>query len=129
MKKNKVFENDFMRLEMKDGIVFGTYKKSPITLEMAKQVVQNRLEFTAHQDVPILISDTGIKGIEREARQYLSSEEGVKGISAAALIMKGAFSSHLINFFMKISAFKQKMPAKSFTNEEEAVKWLKQFIK
>lgn len=124
-----MFENDFMRLEMIEGIVHGTYTKTPVTLEMAKEVVKNRLAFTDHKDTPIVISDTGVKKIDRDARQYLSSDEGVKGISAAALIIKGSFSAHLINFFMRIAAFKPKMPARTFTSEEEAVKWLKQYIK
>lgn len=127
MSKEKVFENEFMRLELKDGIVYGMYKTGPITLELAKKVVQHRLEFTENEKMPLLVGEAGLKGIERDARQFLSSEEGSQGISAAAIVTKSVFGSHLANFFMRISAFKPLMPARMFHNEQEAVDWLKTF--
>jgi len=126
--QNKIFENEFMRLEMKDDIMYGTYKKGPITLELAKQVVKHRLQFTGNKKVPILASEQGLKGIERDARQYLSSEEGVEGLSAAAIVNKSVFGSHLANFFMKIAFNRPRIPARVFTDETEAIQWLKQYI-
>ena len=128
MKATRIFENEFMKLEEKNGIVFGTYKTGPITLELAKKVVINRLEFTNNTDVPLLVTEEGLRGIEREARNYLSSEEGMKGILAGAIVTRSVFSSHLANFFMKIAYFRAKVPAKMFASEKEAVEWLQSFI-
>ena len=119
------FENDFMRLEKKEGILFGTYKKGPLTIDMAKQAVKLRLKFTDNNPVLMVASENGLKGIERAARQFLSSEEGMKGVKAGAIVTKSAFASHLANIYMKLSLTKPKIPIKMFSNEEEAISWLK----
>lgn len=95
----EVFENDFMRLEWSDGIIIGTYKRGPITLELAKQVVQNRLNFANHQPVPIMINDIGLRSIDKDAREYLSSDDGIRGLKAGALVTDSVFGRHLANFF------------------------------
>ncbi|MEX1002173.1 MAG: hypothetical protein WDZ35_08670 [Crocinitomicaceae bacterium] len=129
MNKLKVFDNHFMRLEWKDDIVYGLYKDVNVDLEMAKNVVKNRLEFTNHESVPLLVREAKFKGFDRDARQYLSSEEGLKGILAGAIVVKTAFSSHLANFFLKISMGKPKIPAKVFSSEAEAENWLREMVK
>tara|TARA_R110002020_G_scaffold439532_1_gene650047 strand:- start:481 stop:912 length:432 start_codon:yes stop_codon:yes gene_type:complete len=128
IKNCDVFENDFMKLERKEGIVFGTYKKKNITLDMAKEVVKNRLAFSQQKDVPTLVTEQGLKGIERDARQFLGSEEGVKGVKAGAIVTKSVVSSHLANFFIRVSIIRTRVPMRLFTSEKEAVKWLKQFL-
>lgn len=122
-----IFENQFMRLELRDGILFGTYKKGPVTLEMAKEVITNRLNFTNHLDVPILINDSGLTSIDKDARAYLSSDEGVRGLKAGALVTNSIFGRHLANFFIKISVIKPKIPTRLFSTEAEAIEWLKQY--
>ena len=128
MKDGDIFENDFMRVERRGGIVFGAYKRGPITLDMAKDVVKNRLNFSNQKDVPTLVTEKGLKGIERDARQYLGSDEGVKGVKAGAIVTKSSLSSHLANFFIRVSIIRTKVPMRLFTSEKEAVKWLKQFL-
>ena len=117
-----------MRLEWRGGIIRGTYKKGPITLDLAKQVVQNRLKFADYKDVPIMIGENGLKSIEKEAREYLSSDEGIQGLKAGAIVTKSIFSRHIANFFIRISVIQPKIPTRLFSTEEEALQWLKQFV-
>lgn len=124
---NDVFENEFMRLEWREGVVVGTYKEGPITLEMAKEVVKNRLEFTRNNDAPIMINDSGLRSIEKGAREYLSSDEGIQGLKAGALVTNSIFGRHLANFFIRIAVIQPKIPTKLFSNEKEALEWLKQY--
>src|SRR5688572_23463909 len=125
---SEVFENDFMRLEWSDGIIKGTYKKGPITLELAKQVVQNRLNFANHKPVPIMINDIGLRSIDKDAREYLSSDEGIQGLTAGALVTDSAFGRHMANFFIRISVIKPKIPTRLFSNDAEALEWLSQYV-
>jgi hypothetical protein len=126
--ENEVFENEFMRLEWRNGIIRGMYKQGPITLDMAKKVVHNRLKFANYRDVPIMIGENGLRSIEKDAREYLSSDEGIKGLKAGALVTKSLFSRHLANFFIRISVIRPKIPTRLFSDEEEALEWLKQYI-
>lgn len=128
MKDGDIFENDLMRLERIEGIVHGTYKKGPITLEMAKEVVKDRLIFSDYKNVLVLVKEHELIGIEKEARQYLGSDEGVRGLKAGAIVTKSVFSTYLANIFIRISIIKTKVPMRLFTSEKEAVKWLKQFL-
>jgi hypothetical protein len=121
---NKTLQNQYVDLELKDGILFLTYKKK-ITLEIAKEVVKLRKLFSEGGIYPMLISGTNVAFFEKEARDFLSSAEGVEGVSAGAIIGNSVFHIYLGNFFIKVS--KPSIPAKLFTDREKALKWLEGF--
>ncbi|UKN01153.1 hypothetical protein K6119_15595 [Paracrocinitomix mangrovi] len=126
MTENRTFENENIRLEIRGDIVFGWYKGGMFDLDMAKDAVKKRKEFTNYQRVRMIASESGFKGFTREARQYLSSDEGQEGLIAGAIVTKSVFASHLANIFIKISFVKSNIPIRMFTNEEEAIKWLRE---
>ena len=125
--ENISYKTDYYKFEYVDGIFYLTYIGGPITLNIAKELVAKRLELTKGKSVLMLVTTMDLKGMEREARSYLSSDAGVEGIKAGAIVTKSPFSTHMANFFMKISFTKSKMPARLFSSEPDAVKWLKQF--
>lgn len=125
MKDLKVFDNEFMRFEDHGEILYVWYKEGTYTLDIAKSMVKNRKEFTANKPVKVLVKQAGLKGIKREARAYLSSEEAIEGIISAAILSKNAFERHLANFFLGITVIRPKVPTKLFSNEDEALAWLK----
>lgn len=120
------FENEHIRLEYRDGIVYGWYKSAYVDLELAKQIVQWRKEFTNFQTVKILLQQDGLKVIKREARVYLNSLEGVDMIHSAAIVARNPFEKHLANFFIQISLIKSQIPVKMFSDVSSADKWLKE---
>lgn len=122
-----IFETEFIKLELRDGIVFGIYKKGPITLEIAKHAVKCRLEFTNNSPVLMIASEDKLKGMARDARQYLSSDEGMKLLKAAAIVTKSVFASHLANIYLRLSITKPKIPIRLFSNEIEAINWIKKY--
>lgn len=122
-----IYESEYYRFRYENGIFFGTYVGGPITLEIAKEIVSKRLELTKGEKVLAIANVEEVKGVDRDARVYLSSEEGNQGIRAGAIITDSAFTRHMANFFMKISFSKSKIPAKVFSNEEDAIAWLRQF--
>ncbi len=122
--RDKFYQTDFYRFKYEDDIMFMTYINGPITLDIAKEIVAKRCEMMNNEDVFILIDDMNLKSIDHEARAYLSSDEGVKGLKAGALVVSSAFSKHMANFFLKITVNKQKIPTRLFTDRQEAIDWL-----
>ena len=127
MELENVYENDNLKLELRNGIVYGWYKASSVNLDVAKDIVSSRKTFTNNKPVKILVMQAGLKGIKKEARSYLSSDESVEGIIAAAILSKNAFQRHLANFFVAITVIRPKVPTRLFSEEEEAIKWLNTF--
>ncbi|WP_027420841.1 DUF7793 family protein [Crocinitomix catalasitica] len=124
-----LFEAEFYRFMMEDGVFHLTYIDGPITLAIAKKIVLKRLELTNNESVPLLIDGVSLKSIDKEARNFLSSADGIKGVTAAALLSNSPFTKYMANFFLKISANNSKIPARVFNNQKEAVEWLQTFKK
>lgn len=121
------YEGKYFKLSVAEGILYVSYIGGPITLDIAKDLVANRLKLTEGKVMPVLVNVVDVKGIDREARNYLSSDEGLIGLKAGAIVTNSAFTKHMANFFMKISFSKSKMPAKVFSSEDEAIAWLIKF--
>ena len=124
----KTFDTPYVYFELHDDLLIGRYKKGlKINLEVAKEIVKLRQEFTGPEQVLGLIYNDGVISMDKQGRDYLSSEEGARGIIAAAYILDKPFNSFLANFFIAVS--KTKIPVRTFSRKEAALKWLEQFRK
>lgn len=110
--------------EMPD-IVFGSYAPHlMIDLEIASELIENRISFSEGRPVYTIIDFTNVKVVTKEARDYMNSAEGgLKGVLGGAFLSNNIAATLFINLFLKIS--KPSIPAKFFTNRDEAVKWLR----
>ena len=125
---HKVLDTPYIHYELQDDLLIGRFKKGlKITLDMAKEMIKARHEFTEYKPVVVLVYDQGVVSIDKKARDYLSSDEGVRGFIAGAFVLDSPFDSFLGNFFLKVS--KPKVPAKVFSRTDEAMKWLEKFRK
>jgi hypothetical protein len=70
----------------------------------------------------VLVDMSGVRAISREAREAYSDDRLVRS-SAAAIIVGSNISRVLANFFIGFN--KAKFPRRVFTNETEALKWLR----
>lgn len=118
-------ETNFYRLKLEDDVLHLTYIKGPITLSIAKDIVEKRGEITKGQPVLLLVDDTGLRSIDREAREYFASDEGIQGVKASAFVVSSAFAKYLATFFLRISVIKAYFPVQVFSSHVEARKWLK----
>lgn len=118
-------ESEFYRMKLEDGVLYLTYLDGPITIEIAKEIVQNRLEITQNKPCLLLIDDMGLRSVDREAREYFASDEGIEGVMASAFVVSSAFAKYLATFFLKISVIKARFPAQVFSTHQDAKKWLK----
>jgi hypothetical protein len=108
-------------------VLQATYKPGPkIDLDAAKTILQERLDFTNGKSVPVLVVDSGVVSMDKNARDFLSSNDGIKGIRASALISQSRVNSMLVNFVIKIS--RPNLPVKVFTDRSSAINWLESFL-
>lgn len=115
------FTGGILTIEFAEGIT--------IDLEGAKQIVAAREKFTNGVAYPCLGIASKSITLTKEARDYFSSEEGMKGIKATAFIADSVFKMFLANFFLSVSVSKKRFPSKIFTEKEKAINWLNQFTK
>ena len=111
--------------EADDDILF--FKYSPrleMTIEVAREIVNSRLEYCHGVSMYVLIDATNIKSATKEARDYMNSTEGgLKGVLGGAFLSNNVVATLVINLFLRVSNLP--IPAKFFTNKQEAVKWLR----
>ncbi|MGC4102352.1 DUF7793 family protein [Ferruginibacter sp.] len=120
-------ENPYVHLYIKDQILVGDYKeKLHINLEIAKEIVKWRLEFTGGKPMATMILSHGITSMDRPARTYLSSPEATVGLIATAIVIDSEFQRIVGNFFIAVN--RTAMPVRLFKNPASAQKWLKKFI-
>lgn len=111
-----------LEVKISDGILYCRYKENlNMTLDMARQMLDDRLRFQAGKDYPVVIILNGLKAADKTTRQYAGAE-GTKGISMGAFVVKNIIERVIFNFFFSLE--KPKIPTKAFTTEEDAVKWI-----
>ena len=115
----------YTRAEIKDDILYFTYLPGVvITLDIAKEVVKKRLEYVEGIKYPVIVMGEGLRSMDKQARDYLSSE-GIRDIIAGALLVNSVYTEFFGNFFLRIT--KPAIPARVFTDEKRALEWLQQF--
>ena len=120
------FTGKHVDLQWVGPILEATYKQGPkIDLEAAKDIIKERMAFTEGKSILLLVIDSGLVSMDKNARDYLSSNDGIQGIRASALISTSIVNSMLVNFILKIS--RPDLPVKVFTKREEAISWLNSF--
>jgi hypothetical protein len=123
----KTLETACVFFEIDKGVLIATYQpKAHITLKLAKEIVASRLTFIDNVAIPTLVLNQGIIKMDKAARDFLSSEQGIAGIKCAAILVNSNFTSLTVTFFLKIT--KPKLLVKTFTDKKEALTWLSNFI-
>jgi hypothetical protein len=120
----KEFKNiSFKKLE-DDVISFMYSPKLEIDISIARELISNRLEYFKGRSYFALIDFSNVKSVTKEARDYMNDPEGgLKGILAGAFLSNNAVSTLFINLYLRIN--KPVVPAKFFTNKDDAINWLK----
>jgi len=112
-----------------DGIVRTKVKPlAEVTLKEAQENsrVVNSFIAQTKRKYPLLIDSRNIKSITKEARDHFSIRNRDTGINSFAVLIESPLSRIIGNFFMGLN--KPSIPAKLFTNEQDALEWLKQYL-
>lgn len=104
-------------------IVFAEFNNNlKIDLDVAKELVENRMEFTKNEKHYVVIDFSNIKHYTHEAKVYMRSPDmGAKNILGGAFIAHNPVSALLASIFIKTL---KNVPAKFFFSKKEAIKWI-----
>lgn len=121
---SNTFENEYVTLRLEKDILFVYYKpNSIITLDAAKKVVEDRLDFANNTPKYVIAEVSNIKNSSKEAREFLSKKDGgLKGILAGAFVSDKVYSYFILNLFLKLIS--PSIPAKYFMDEQSALRWV-----
>ncbi len=120
-------EDDYSKIYLEDDILHCTIKVRNLDITTAKAMVGLRLTYTKNKTVSIFIDASKVTSVTKEARDYFSSDMATNYVKAAAILAPSVVVRILANFFLGFG--RPKVPAKVFTNEKEALSWLKDYKK
>ena len=111
--------------DIDDEIIYAIYiPKLEINLEIAEELVQNRMAFSENKPHYIVIDFTNVKSVTKGARDYMNDPEaGLKGILGGAFLSNSVVATLFVNLYLKVN--NPTIPAKFFTNKADAINWLK----
>jgi len=108
-----------------DGILYSYSKSIRRTVQNISENIAFVKQITGGKKVPLLIYLTNSPMPDKETRKF-SAEQLPNAYTAMAMVSKGGLAQFIMNLLFK---FKQPpIPMKSFSNDEEAKEWLKQFV-
>jgi hypothetical protein len=123
-KNNTNIENEYLKMWIEDNILFGVYKlNTNIDLAAAQKCVSDRISISHGKNYPVLVDIRNIKSINKAARDYFASKEGLQYIEASAILVDSYLSKLLSHIFLTFST--PPIPTKMFTGKEQALVWLK----
>lgn len=109
-----------------EGIIHAVTKKTNSrTLEQTEELVEDFKELLNGKKACLLIDVTYSEETTPEVREYVA-KEFPKFIKAIAMISNSALGKMVANIFFTIKT--QPYPTKFFNDEEEARKWLRQYL-
>lgn len=115
---------DYVKMWIEDGIIHTSYPENQvITLEIAKQIVADRIEYTEGLEYPGLADIRNLSKAEYPAMKYWASEESYSCLSRLAVFSDKRLSKIFFNFWFKVD--KPYKPTKYFTNRGSAYLFLK----
>ncbi|MES2590780.1 MAG: hypothetical protein V4608_02760 [Bacteroidota bacterium] len=117
-----LLDNEFIRFELENNIIIGTFKVDTIDLNLAQKLVEYRISVISGESYPTIANIASVKNVSKPARDFFASEKGCEGITATALLIDSPLGRMIGNFYISIN--KPLRPVKIFTNQEKAKLWL-----
>lgn len=111
-----------------DGIVeIQVYENAEIGEKECREIMDAYERMLEPRKYPLLHVVGNYVTMDKEAREFSSSEEGLRFSKAEAFVINSLPHKILANFYMKMN--KPTVPTKFFGTQQEAVAWLLKFIK
>lgn len=110
-----------------DGICrFDYLPNSEVTYEDAEEIIAAYMKLSDGKRVPIYADANKIKSFDRDARNYLASDDFAAHTSAVAILVGTPLSKVLGNFYLGVQ--KPATPTRLFSTEDAALAWLTNFV-
>ncbi len=123
---NTILNTEYIQIDFENEILITTWKVSNISLSIAKEAVNKRLSIASGNKYPLLVKLKLVKSSTKEARDFLASEGGCEGLVAGAICVNSLLENMIATFFIYLN--KPCIPTKVFHDENEAKKWLSQYV-
>lgn len=109
---------------IQDGIVHTCLARElrELTLEIARECVKERLRISNGNSCPLLFNGGNVRSVEEAAKEYLSSDEAVRFVSAGAILINSPVQRIMANTF--IIVYRPVIPTRFFTDYGRAIQWL-----
>ncbi len=120
-------KNDFVSIVIENGIVIVDFLDQSVNLEQAKKIVEMRLELIKENSYPVLVDGRKVVKLDKDARDYFSCPDAMKGVKAGGILIGSTFSKFLGNFFLRVTYKKKKLPTMIFTDKKVAMDWLGEY--
>jgi hypothetical protein len=122
----KIYDFHHSSMWLNNGIMYGKYKHDlVIDIEIAQEMVRDRIKVSAGISRPFLIDVTDLLCVDTDGRNYLAGPDGCELISAGAIYTTNKLLAFVGNAFILLD--KPLVPAKVFSNELAALRWLEPF--
>ena len=121
----KLYPSVTLSIQDDEDIIFVEYAPNiEVNLELAKEIVSNRLDFAGEKMHYLILDVSNVKSITSDARTYLlDPNTGTKNILGAAFLASNLVSALFANFFIKS---RKGFPTKFFHKKNDALKWIKE---
>jgi len=120
-----IYEGEIATYWMEDGILISLSKNPRRTVANITANVALVKSITNNKKVPLLIYLSNSPVPDNETRKF-SATQLPEVYTAMAMVSKPGLSKFIMNFIFRLN--KPPIPMKSFTDDNEARKWLKKFV-
>ncbi|HTA83085.1 MAG TPA: hypothetical protein VK783_09135 [Bacteroidia bacterium] len=128
MQPPQVLETKYAHHSIEEDVICIVWAKNlVINIDIAKEMVEERIKFCNGKEMPCLIDIRGLATIDTVSRKYFAGERSITGIIAGALVVDSLVSKLAGNIYITVD--KPQIPVRLFNDERKALKWLKQFKK
>jgi hypothetical protein len=109
------------------NLLFAEYSPGlAVDLEVAKEIVANRLDFTNGEDHYVVIDLNNIKSVTSEAKEFMQSPEGgLQKILGAAFFANNPVASLIANVYVKTPT---NFETRLFSTKQEATAWIQSYM-
>ncbi|MCR6639044.1 MAG: hypothetical protein NVV82_08695 [Sporocytophaga sp.] len=117
------FVNENVEIHIHNDIIFINHLTENLSLDIAKEIVTQRLKLCYEKNFPLVSDLRKLKSIDKASREYLSRPECIEKLWAGAFIVESLFQEITGTLFLNLH--KPPIPAKLFRKEKEAIEWIK----
>jgi hypothetical protein len=123
MRMKTSFVNENVEIHIDNDIIFINHLTENLSLDIAKEIVKQRLTLCYGKNLPLVSDLRRLKSIDKASREYLVRPECIEKLWAGAFIVESLFQE--VTGTLYLNLHKPPIPAKIFKKEKEAIEWIK----
>lgn len=121
---SKLIEDSFS-MELIDGVIHCAFNIECPDKELIETGIKMRLEISSNKPYPMISDLRKVKVGVKSARDRLSEKDGLKNLSALAIIYRNYIHLTLISLYQVF--YKPEIPVKYFKNKKQALVWIQKY--